>query len=159
MEFWATSCGNCEQLEPTMKAKHAKHGDSVAVIGVAVPVNQTPGRVKAYVEKHGLGWIQLFDRKGNASGAYDAPATSYVVMLDAAGKGRVYGARREAGPRVRDQGAGASCRPTLKSTDSLWWRAGAATCIDIVASTQGDSGIPNRASQLRVVPLQRQLQR
>ena len=29
---------------------------------------------------------QLFDRKGNASGAYDAPATSYVVVLDKSGR-------------------------------------------------------------------------
>jgi len=28
----------------------------------------------------------LYDRKGAVSGAYDAPATSYVVVLDKAGK-------------------------------------------------------------------------
>jgi thiol-disulfide isomerase/thioredoxin len=86
MEFWATWCGNCEQLEPTVKAMHAKYGDRVAFLGVAVSVNQSPARVKAYVEKHGLPWVQLFDRKGLASAGYDAPATSYVVVLDAAGK-------------------------------------------------------------------------
>ena len=53
---------------------------------VAVSVNQSPERVKAYVEKHQLPWIQVFDRRGDASGAYDATATSYVVVLDAAGK-------------------------------------------------------------------------
>jgi predicted transcriptional regulator len=42
--------------------------------------------VKAYVAKNKLTWNQVFDRKGDASGAYDAPATSYVVILDAAGK-------------------------------------------------------------------------
>lgn len=86
MEFWATWCASCEQLEPLMKAMHAKYGSRVAFIGVAVSVNQSPERVKAYVEKHGLPWTQVFDRKGNASGAYDAPATSYVVVLDRAGK-------------------------------------------------------------------------
>jgi thiol-disulfide isomerase/thioredoxin len=86
MEFWATWCGNCEQLEPTMKAMHAKYGARVAFLGVGVSVNQNPARLKAYVEKHALPWVQLFDRKGEASGAYDAPATSYVVVLDAAGK-------------------------------------------------------------------------
>ena len=86
MEFWATWCGNCEELEPTMKAMHARYGDRVAFIGVAVSINQSPARAKAYVERHGLEWTQLFDRKGEASGAYDAPATSYVVVLDAAGK-------------------------------------------------------------------------
>ncbi len=103
MEFWATWCGNCEELEPAMKAMHAKYGDRMAFIGVAVSVNQSPARVKAYVEKHKLPWIQLFDRKGNASGAYDAPATSYVVVLDAAGK-VVYtglGGRQALEPAIR----------------------------------------------------------
>ena len=86
MEFWATWCGNCEQLEPTMKAMHAKYGARMAFLGIGVSVNQTPNRIKAYVARHQLPWIQLYDRKGEASGAYDAPATSYVVVLDAAGR-------------------------------------------------------------------------
>jgi thiol-disulfide isomerase/thioredoxin len=85
IEFWATWCENCHALEPTMKAMHAKYGSRIEFVGVAVSVNQSPARVKAYVEKHQLPWTQLFDRKGNASGAYDAPATSYVVVLDKAG--------------------------------------------------------------------------
>jgi hypothetical protein len=28
----------------------------------------------------------LFDRRGNATGAYDVPATSYIVVLDRTGK-------------------------------------------------------------------------
>ena len=86
MEFWATWCGNCHELEPSLKALHAKYKDRVEFLGVAVSINQSPARVKAYVEKNRLPWTQLFDRKGNASGAYDAPASSYVVVLDAAGK-------------------------------------------------------------------------
>ena len=30
--------------------------------------------------------LMLYDRKGIVSGAYDAPATSYVVVLDKTGK-------------------------------------------------------------------------
>jgi thiol-disulfide isomerase/thioredoxin len=86
MEFWATWCGNCHELEPSLKALHAKYKDRVEFLGVAVSINQSPARVKAYVAKNKLPWTQLFDRKGNASGAYDAPATSYIVVLDAAGK-------------------------------------------------------------------------
>jgi thiol-disulfide isomerase/thioredoxin len=86
MEFWATWCGNCQELEPSMKALHQKYGQRMAFIGVAVSVNQSTDRVKAYVAKHELPWTQLFDRKGEASGAYDAPATSYVVVLDGAGR-------------------------------------------------------------------------
>jgi thiol-disulfide isomerase/thioredoxin len=86
LEFWATWCPNCRELEPTMKAMHAKYGAKVAFVGVAVSVNQSVERVKTYVGKHELPWTQLFDRKGEASGAYDAPATSYVVVLDRTGK-------------------------------------------------------------------------
>jgi len=86
LEFWATWCPNCRELEPKMKAMHAKYGAKVAFVGVAVSVNQSVERVKAYVAKHELPWTQVFDRKGEASGAYDAPATSYVVVLDRSGK-------------------------------------------------------------------------
>jgi predicted transcriptional regulator len=68
-----------------------------------VSINQSPARVKAYVAKNKLPWIQVFDRKGEASGAYDAPATSYVLVLDAAGK-VVYtglGGKQDLEPAIR----------------------------------------------------------
>ena len=86
MEFWATWCPNCKELEPTLLQVAKKYGARVKFIGVAVSVNETPERVKAFVEKHGLPGDQLFDGKGNATGAYDVPATSYVVVLDKNGK-------------------------------------------------------------------------
>src|SRR5207249_595978 len=86
MEFWATWCPNCRQLEPAWKAAAAKYGDRVKFLGIAVSVNQTPEKVKDFVAKHQLPGEQLFDTKGEASGAYDAPATSYVVVLNKAGK-------------------------------------------------------------------------
>lgn len=86
MEFWATWCPNCQELEPTLLAAAKKYGDQVKFVGIAVSVNETPARVKAFVEKHGLPGDQYFDTKGNASGAYDAPATSYVVVINKAGK-------------------------------------------------------------------------
>jgi thiol-disulfide isomerase/thioredoxin len=86
MEFWAVWCPNCKELEPTLLSVSKKYGNRVKFIGIAVSVNQTPDRVKAFVEKHGLPGDQLFDTKGNATGAYDVPATSYVVVLDKNGK-------------------------------------------------------------------------
>lgn len=86
LEFWATWCGSCATLEPHMLAMHRKYGGQVEFLGVAVSINQSVARVKAYVEKHQLPWVQLFDRKGEAGAAYDAPSTSYVVVLDATGK-------------------------------------------------------------------------
>src|SRR5689334_9804563 len=86
IEFWATWCPNCRELEPHLKAVHEKYGNQVKFIGVSVSVNQSPDRVKAYVAKHGIPGDQLFDRNGKATGAYDVPATSYVVVLDKNGK-------------------------------------------------------------------------
>jgi thiol-disulfide isomerase/thioredoxin len=86
MEFWAVWCPNCKELEPTLLSVAKKYGNRVKFIGIAVSVNETPDRVKAFVEKHGMPGDQLFDTKGNATGAYDVPATSYVVLLDKSGK-------------------------------------------------------------------------
>jgi thiol-disulfide isomerase/thioredoxin len=86
LEFWATWCGSCKQLEPQIKALHAKYGKQIKFVGVAVSVNQSPALVKRYVERHGMPGDQLYDRRGNATGAYDVPATSYIVVLDRAGK-------------------------------------------------------------------------
>ncbi len=86
MEFWATWCPNCKELEPTLLDAAKKYGTQVRFVGVAVSVNETPERVKAFVAKHGLPGDQYFDTKGNATGAYDVPATSYVVVINKAGK-------------------------------------------------------------------------
>ena len=86
MEFWAIWCPNCKELEPTLLSVSKKYGAQVKFVGIAVSVNETPEKVKAFVEKHGLPGEQFFDTKGNASGAYDAPATSYVVVVNKAGK-------------------------------------------------------------------------
>lgn len=86
IEFWATWCPNCKELEPALLDAAKKYGKKVQFVGVAVSVNESPRLVKAFVEKHDLPGAQFFDAKGNASGAYDAPATSYVVVINKAGK-------------------------------------------------------------------------
>jgi thiol-disulfide isomerase/thioredoxin len=86
IEFWATWCPNCAELEPTLLAASKKYGARVKFVGVAVSVNESPARVKAFVAKHGLPGDQFFDTRGDATGAYDVPATSYVVVIDKAGK-------------------------------------------------------------------------
>ncbi len=86
IEFWATWCPRCRDLEPSLLAAEKKYGSRMKFIGVAVSINQTPERVKAYTEKHGLRHQIVFDSDGNAAEAYDAPATSYVVVVDRSGK-------------------------------------------------------------------------
>ncbi len=86
LEFWATWCPNCRALEPRMKAAIGKYAGKVKFVAVAVSVNQTVERVKAYRDAHGMKQDIVWDRDGNAAGNYEAPATSYIVVIDAAGK-------------------------------------------------------------------------
>lgn len=86
IEFWATWCGNCKQLEPTIEAAQRKFAGKVSFVGVAVSVNQSVERVQRYTAEHLTGFTHFYDRRGNAIEAYDVPATSYVVILDRTGK-------------------------------------------------------------------------
>jgi thiol-disulfide isomerase/thioredoxin len=86
IQFWATWCPTCKALEPSFKAAQAKYGARVKFIGVAVSVNQSPERVRLYREKHALAHDIFYDRKGLATDAFEVPATSYIVVIDRAGK-------------------------------------------------------------------------
>jgi thiol-disulfide isomerase/thioredoxin len=86
IEFWATWCAVCKELEPAVTAAQLKHAGKVAFIGVAVSVNQSPERVRRYTAEHLKGFTHFYDRKGDAVGDYDVPATSYIVVLDRTGK-------------------------------------------------------------------------
>ena len=86
IEFWASWCEQCEALQPQLDRIHARYGDQVAVIAVAVAVAQTQRRVLRHVEEHKPGYPYLWDAKGSAVRAYQAPTTSVIVILDAQGK-------------------------------------------------------------------------
>src|SRR5687768_6847358 len=74
LEFWATWCGNCKELDPAMRAAAKKYGAKVKFIAVAVAINQSAERVKLYHAKHNLPMEVVYDKSGNAASAYDAPA-------------------------------------------------------------------------------------
>jgi thiol-disulfide isomerase/thioredoxin len=86
VEFWATWCENCEALLPTMKTAYAKYGKRVQFVAVAVSVNQSVKRVQLHVAKYGVPGLQLYDTRGDATGKWDVPATSYVVVIDKTGR-------------------------------------------------------------------------
>ncbi len=86
LEFWATWCSVCKELEPSIEAAQKKFGDRVNFVGVAVSANQSPERVRRYIAQHLAGFTHFYDRRGEAVDAYDVPATSYVVILDRSGK-------------------------------------------------------------------------
>lgn len=86
IEFWATWCENCEHLLPAMQRASAKYGAKVKFVAVAVSVNQSPKRVQLHAAKYRVPGVQLFDAKGEATGKWDVPATSHVVVLDRRGR-------------------------------------------------------------------------
>lgn len=86
IEFWAFWCPNCKALEPALLRLQKKYSSRVRFLGVAVSVNETRDRVKAYTARHGYQHETVFDANGAATDAYDVPATSYVVVINAAGK-------------------------------------------------------------------------
>lgn len=85
LEFWATWCENCEALLPRFAAARTQFGDKVEFIGINVTVNQTPARVRRYMEQHQVPFRVLYDESGASTRAYEAQATSFVVIIDAAG--------------------------------------------------------------------------
>ncbi len=86
IEFWATWCPNCKDLEPAMRQAKSRYGDRVRFVGVAVGVNQSTERVRRYADKYKVPFDVLYDRRGDAVEAYAVPATSYIVVVDAKGK-------------------------------------------------------------------------
>lgn len=86
MEFWATWCPNCRELMPTLLDAEKKFGKQVKFMAIAVAINQSPEKVRRWLAAHPLPHDTYYDLDGKAAGAFDAPATSYVVVLDKSGK-------------------------------------------------------------------------
>jgi thiol-disulfide isomerase/thioredoxin len=86
IEFWATWCANCRELMPALLEAEKKFGKKVKFVALAVAINQSPERVRRFIAAHPLPHETFYDTEGKAAGAFDAPATSYVVILDKTGK-------------------------------------------------------------------------
>jgi len=86
VEFWATWCPICAELLPRMEAAQKKFGDRAEFLVVAVAVNQSKNSVRRHLEKHPMPFTFLWDGNGAAVRAFDAPSTSYVVVLDVTGR-------------------------------------------------------------------------
>ena len=83
LEFWATWCPLCKQMEPAMEAARQRHSGRVNFVSVGVTANQTPERQQQYAEKQHLSGGFVFDRDGAAIKAFSVPHTSYIVVVDA----------------------------------------------------------------------------
>jgi thiol-disulfide isomerase/thioredoxin len=86
IEFWATWCPLCAALMPRLDSAYARHHDQVAFVSVAVAVNESPASVKRHLAKEPHAFPFLWDANGSAVRAFQAPSTSYIVLLDGNGK-------------------------------------------------------------------------
>jgi thiol-disulfide isomerase/thioredoxin len=85
IEFWATWCPVCEELEPAMEEAHRLYGDRVVFLVIGVAVNQSQRSIRRHLERHPSPFQYLWDTRGRATRAFKAPTTSYVVILDGEG--------------------------------------------------------------------------
>lgn len=85
VEFWATWCTICRALEPRMQAAHEAYGDRVEFLTVAIGVAQTEAQVRQHLARHPAPGRVLWDGRGAAVRAFEAPGTGYIVILDADG--------------------------------------------------------------------------
>jgi peroxiredoxin len=85
LEWWATWCEQCDALLPRVRAARAEVGDRVRFLGINVAVNQSPERVRRYIESNEVPFRTLYDHQGASTRAYAAPTTSYVVIVDRTG--------------------------------------------------------------------------
>jgi thiol-disulfide isomerase/thioredoxin len=86
IEFWATWCEQCEALQPEIDRVHARFGERVQVVAVAVGVAQTVRRVQQHVDQHKIPYPVLWDGRGAAVRAFAATTTAIIVIVDAQGK-------------------------------------------------------------------------
>jgi len=85
IEFWATWCPNCRELMPALLSAEKKYGRRVRFLAIAVNIHQSPEHVRRYLAAHPLPHQTLWDADGSAADSFDAPATSYVVVLNSKG--------------------------------------------------------------------------
>lgn len=85
VEFWATWCAVCRVLDPKLAAARERFGDRVEFLVVAVGVGQQKAQIRQHITRHPVAGRLLWDGRGAAARAFEAPGTGYVVLLDGSG--------------------------------------------------------------------------
>jgi thiol-disulfide isomerase/thioredoxin len=86
IEFWATWCTSCKALMPTVRAAAAKYGSQVEFLGINITVDDSKAEVRQFMSEEDPPYRVLYDDEGASQRAYDVAATSYVVIIDRAGR-------------------------------------------------------------------------
>ena len=86
LEFWATWCGSCKAMLPRLREAHARWGRDVEFIGVNVTISETRDSVAAWLAREVPPFRTVWDADGEAARAFDAQATSFIVIVDRRGR-------------------------------------------------------------------------
>lgn len=144
LEFWATWCPLCAQLAPRIDAAYERFGDEVAVITVAVGINQDVRSIRGHLEDHPVPGLIVFDGDGRAAPAFEAPGTSYVVILDAEGRVAYTGGGGEQdieGAVARVVSSSPLRQRSVPEREQSWGRSFVLSVSQAGEATLADSGI------------------
>ncbi len=84
--FWATWCVPCIEEFPILRAAYKKYRDEgLMVLGVVVPLSQTPGKARAMAEKFEINYPILWDADGATMDRYGISSIPRNFLIDKAG--------------------------------------------------------------------------
>lgn len=90
VEFWTFACWNCKNVEPYVKAWHAKYAaDGLTVIGVHTPElahERSLANVRAYVKERGIAYPVLVDNGFATWRAYGNRYWPAMYLVDKRGR-------------------------------------------------------------------------
>jgi len=94
LNFWGTWCPPCRREIPDLKKIYAEYKPmGLEIIGLAV--NDTPDKVRKFVEKSGLDWVMLIANRESATSYQIGTGIPVTIFLDKDGNeiSRAIGAR------------------------------------------------------------------
>ena len=83
INFWATWCGACRSELPIIQELYDKHRDTIQVWTIT---DESPARLRQFMEVRQLDFPVLIDRGGTVSRRYKVKAYPTTVLIDADGK-------------------------------------------------------------------------